>query len=29
VLSDDHPDTVTSPDNLAADLCALGEHEQT
>ena len=28
VLGDDHPDTLTSANNLAADLAALGEHEQ-
>ena len=25
VLGEDHPDTLTSASNLAADLCALGE----
>jgi hypothetical protein len=29
VLGDDHPDTLISAHNLAADLRALGEHEQT
>ena len=28
VLGEDHPDTLTSGDNLAADLNALGEHER-
>jgi hypothetical protein len=27
--SDDHPSTLRSAPNLATDLCALGEHEQT
>ena len=27
VLGDDHPDTLTSANNLATDLAALGEHE--
>jgi hypothetical protein len=29
VLGDDHPDTLTSANNLAADLRALGEPKQT
>ena len=29
VLGDDHPDTVISAHNLAADLRALGESEDT
>jgi hypothetical protein len=29
VLGDDHPDTLVSANNLAADLRALGKHEQT
>jgi hypothetical protein len=29
VLGDDHPDTLTSANNLATDLRALGEPEQT
>jgi hypothetical protein len=29
VLGDDHPDTVTSASNLAADLRVLGEAEDT
>ena len=29
VLGDDHPDTLTSANNVAADLRALGEPEQT
>jgi hypothetical protein len=29
VLGDDHPDTLISADNLAADLRALGEPEDT
>ena len=28
VLGDDHPDTLTSANNLAPDLSALGEHQQ-
>jgi hypothetical protein len=28
VLGENHPDTLTSATNLAADLRALGEHEQ-
>jgi hypothetical protein len=28
VLGEDHPDTLTSASNLAADLRALGEHER-
>jgi hypothetical protein len=28
VLGEDHPDTLTSASNLAADLRALGEHQQ-
>jgi hypothetical protein len=28
VLGDDHPDTLTSASNLAADLTNLGEHER-
>ena len=28
VLGDDHPDTLGSANNLAADLSALGEHER-
>ena len=27
LLGDDHPDTLSSPSNLAADLTALGEHQ--
>ena len=28
VLGDDHPDTLISANNLAADMRALGEHDQ-